>query len=74
MKRCTWNDKGSRCEAEGIVSHVSQDGEIWACLCQGHSDDWDSARTAYSKEGDFKRMMSSYVKAAGGPAQLAKRM
>lgn len=61
---CTWKE----CNAEAEYPQVSQDGETWANLCAEHDK-----RLADSMN-DPPRMLSAWVLAHGGAAQMSKRM
>ena len=63
---CTWVE----CTVE--AKHVQNDrnGEPWADLCDAHDEELDAAITCM----DAKRMLSSWVKASGGPKKMMETM
>lgn len=63
---CTWIG----CDRIAPYEHKAKDGSIWATLCYEHNCELELALE--SKEP--KKLLSSWVKAQGGPQKAAARM
>ncbi len=72
--QCTWADppNNNRCTLDGIHTHRSKDGSIWATLCQSHHVELESATE--SEPLDVKLMLRNWVRASGGSSVMAAKM
>jgi hypothetical protein len=68
--RCTWNEKDERCDKEAKFPQIATDGEVWANLCEEHNAQLEQAIELL----DARKLLSSWVKAGGGPKKMASRM
>jgi hypothetical protein len=59
--RCTWFEKGRRCELPPTQPHNRQDGELWAFLCMAHEHELQKV----IKKGTIHEIRGAFVKAAG---------
>lgn len=68
---CTWADKDVRCHMSARHPHVSTDGRIWANLCDAHHN---LVELHCRPDSFIPQMLSTWVKASGGPKVLAASM
>lgn len=70
MIQCTWKFKDKpRCGAEAIHEQKSQDGSVWANLCEEHHNLMDSVVGK-----DVPKMLGYWVCAQGRAKAAAQRM
>jgi hypothetical protein len=73
MTQCTWQDPpDARCTAEATHPQVATDGEVWANLCDAHDTQLNNAIN--DPEFNPRRMLSHWVRAAGGATKMTERM
>lgn len=69
--QCTWNGR-ERCKVEAVHTEYDKQQKPWAYLCAEHRDALEAAAEAM-RAGNFKPMLSAWVKAQGGAEAAAKR-
>lgn len=62
--RCTWKD----CQSVGEHAQLDRDRVPWATLCMSHKLELDQVMA----EGNVKNILSSWVKASGGPHAMMR--
>jgi len=61
---CTWKD----CNKKGKFSQLDKNGNEWANLCEEHNRELDESIGL-----DFKKMLSSWIKASGGAKKMTEK-
>jgi hypothetical protein len=59
--RCTWFEKGRRCELPPIQPHADKDEKLWAFLCIAHEHELQRV----IKKGTVNEIRTAFTKAAG---------
>jgi hypothetical protein len=68
--QCTWVEpKTGRCHNLATLPQIAKDGERWANLCNAH----DAELSLSVDSLDVRMMLSSWVRAGGGPKKMAAR-
>lgn len=79
-RRCTWVDPSTplgierRCDQPAHWQQPSQDGEVWADLCDKHADELNDSIESHNAEPDVKLILRNWVRAGGGAKKMAGRM
>ena len=64
MMKCTWKN----CSEKGTKELEGQDGNVWACLCDRHKEEYDSLMDS----GEAKYICKAWVLAKGGADLMVK--
>jgi hypothetical protein len=59
--RCTWFEKGRRCELPPAEPHQDTDGALWAFLCMAHEHELQKV----INKGTINEIRAAFTKAAG---------
>lgn len=65
MNTCTW----VKCDNRAVHDQVGRDGDVWACLCNEHQIELQTAMRSGPQQ-----VCSAWVKAQGGARAATDRM